>query len=208
MPVSLPTVSDIRAELEGYSITASLVSDAWITSEMNDFVIPFIEETCRTSLTSLQTVTEYYSGNGQSVLILDRRNIVELISVVIVRGADFLSFINIDAIDLVSGEGALKARTRVSEGVYFSIFPKGEKNLKITYTYGNALDPLLVKVIRYLTAICVLDNLEGRTGGGSLSTEGWIRNYSNMGKYGNIRKRLANRTDWALSKYRTGIVGA
>jgi|WetSurMetagenome_2_1015567.scaffolds.fasta_scaffold31518_6 hypothetical protein len=208
MPVSLPTVSDIRAELEGYAITASLVSDAWITSEMNDMVLPYIEKTCRTSLSGLQTVTEYYSGNGQSILFLNRRNIIQLISVAIVRGADFLSFINIDAIDTIASEGLLKARTRVSEGVYFSIFPKGEDNLKVTYTYGNALDAQLVKAVKYLTAVCVLDNLEGRTGGGNLSTEGWSRDYGNMGKYSNVRKRLANRAEWIMNQYRTGIVGA
>jgi hypothetical protein len=208
MPVSLPTAADVRAQLEGYNINASLVSDTFINNEMSDMIVPYIEKVCRTSLQSLVQVTEWYSGNGSSILVMNRRNIVQLITIALVRGSDFLSYINLDAIDLVASEGILKARTRVSEGYYFSIFPKGEDNLRITYTYGNALDAQLALAVKYLACITVLDNLEGRTGGGSISTEGWTRDFGSQGKYSNYRRKLAARALWILNQYNTSVVGA
>ena len=204
----MPTASDVRAYLEGYQITSSILSDNWINNEILNNVVPYIERYCRTSLVGLKTVTEWYSGNGSSQLILNRKNIVSLVQIALVRGSDFLSYIALDAIDLEQEPGVLKARTRVSEGYYFSIFPRGEDNLKITYTYGNALDAPLTQAIIFLACNSVLAFLADRTGGGSINTEGWSRDFGNMGKYTNIRKRLDRMAHSILKDYKTGVVGA
>lgn len=206
--MAMPTASDVRAYLEGYQITSSILSDNWINNEILNNVVPYIERYCRTSLVGLKTVTEWYSGNGSSQLILNRKNIVSLVQIALVRGSDFLSYIALDAIDLEQEPGVLKARTRVSEGYYFSIFPRGEDNLKITYTYGNALDAPLTQAIIFLACNSVLAFLADRTGGGSINTEGWSRDFGNMGKYTNIRKRLDRMAHSILKDYKTGVVGA
>lgn len=206
--MSLPVASDIRNYLEGYQITASILSDTWINNELTNIVIPYVERYCRTKLTTTKQVTEWYSGNGTSIQFLNRRNIISLDLVALVRGSDFLSYINLDAIDLEAQAGVLKARTRVSEGYYFSIFPKGEDNLRITYTFGNALDEPLKQAIIMLGCNSVLAFLADRTGGGSINTEGWSRDFGHMGKYTNLRNRLNKMAHSILKDYSTGVVGA
>lgn len=206
--MALPTASDIRSYLEGYQITSSILSDTWINNEITKNVVPYIERYCRTKLVGTQTVTEWYSGNGSSQLILNRRNVISLVTVALVRGSDFLSYIALDALDLEQSAGVIKARTRVSEGYYFSIFPRGEDNLRITYTYGNQLDDSLTQAIIFLACNSVLALLADRTGGGSINTEGWSRDFGNMGKYTNLRKRLDRMAHSILKDYKTSVTGA
>ena len=204
----LPDATAVRQYLEGYQITSSVLSDDWINNEIFNNVIPYIERYCRVSLMVKKQYTEWYSGNGASILMLNRRNIGTLDSIALVRGSDFLSYIALDAIDVDAAEGVLKARTRVSEGYYFSIFPKGENNLRITYTMAPALDGPLTQAILFLACNSVLALLADRTGGGNLSTEGWSRDFGNMGKFTNIRKRLDRMATSIMNDYRTSVIGA
>lgn len=206
--MALPTSTEVRAYLEGYQITSSILSDDWIDNEITNSVVPYVEKRIRGPLSSTEQVTEWYSGNGTSILFLNRRNIVSLDQVALVRGSDFLSYIALDAIDVEAAKGVLKARTRVAEGYYFSIFPKGEDNLKITYTVGNLLDDSLTQAVLLLACEATLAFLADRTGGGSINTQGWSRDFGPMGKYTHIRRRLARQAHNILREYGTGVVGA
>src|ERR1035437_10287422 len=62
----LPVAADIRSYMEGYGISASIISDAWINAEITNFVVPYVERYARTKLMTLATATEWYSGNGSS----------------------------------------------------------------------------------------------------------------------------------------------
>ena len=205
--MTLPDASAVRSYMEAYQLSASIISDTWINNEIANFVVPYVERFCRTKLMSTATVTEWYSGNGSSILLLNRRNIVNVVTIALVRGSDFLSFINLDAIDVNAAEGSLKARTRVSEGYYFSIFPRGENNLRITYQYGSALNTDLFQAVLMLACCSVLEQLEGRTGGGSITTEGWSRDFGNMGKFSNIRKKLHMKANSIMRDYSSAVIG-
>lgn len=206
--MALPTPAEVRAHLEGFNITASVSSDAFITDERDNNVVPFVEGFIGASVSVVRTITEYLSGTGTTRLILNNRLATAIVSIVIVRGEDFIGNLSLNSFDLIPGEGIVKAKTNISEGMYFTLFPKGESNLKVTYTIGGTLPADLAHAIKKLTCIKVLQNIEGRTGGGELSTQGFSRNYGNLGKYSNIRKQFNNEAMNILRRYSTAVVGS
>lgn len=205
---TIPTATEIRDHLEGYNITTSIISDAFIVDERDNNIIPFIESVCRTSLSAEKEVTEWYSGNGTSILILNRRNINSVSTIQLVSGEDVTAVINPASIDKILAEGILKVKSGLSEYFNWRIFPKGEDNLKITYKYGGTITGDIAMAVKKLVCSTILDNLEGSTGGGDLSTQGFSRNYGEMGKYTNIRKRLNSQAMAILNRYKTAVVGA
>ena len=132
--ITKPTADEIRNDyLEGYNITTSLMSDSRIEQFRDYDVIPMIESIIRKSMSAETTHTEYYDGNGTSILILNRRNISSLVSIELIGVQDIIGTISVAAIDIIADEGILKARTSLSEGAYFSSFPKGKKNIKFYF---------------------------------------------------------------------------
>jgi hypothetical protein len=126
-------------------------------------------------------------------------------------GEDVTAVIDIGSIEPQPIEGILKIKSALSEYFLWRVFPKGVKNLKITYTYGTVDGDMpadIKQVVKMLAAVSVLDMIEGRTGGGDLTTEGWGRIYGTMGKYTKIRQRLMQKADYILRTYSTGIVSA
>ena len=205
---SIPDPTSIRAHLEGFcSVTTALISDTWITDERDNNVIPYVNSFCKTDISTAKSVTEYYDGNGNTVLVLNRRNITAITGIEIVRGEPFLTRIDLASVDLIPNEGLLKAKKNLNEGLYFTIFPKGDRNLKVTYTYGGTLSSELAMAIKKLVCVSILDNIEGRTGGGDLGVVSFNRVYGNMGKYSNVRKRLANQATAILKRNTTSVVG-
>jgi hypothetical protein len=206
---SIPTPAEARAHLEDFcAVNASTISDAFITDERDNNIVPHVNNFCRTNVSTLQTVTEYYSGNGSTILILNRRNITTLLDIQIVRGEPFLTQISLSSVDLIPNEGILKAKKNLNEGLYFVLFPKGEDNIKVQYTYGGVLNDDVAMAIKKLMCVAILDNIEGRTGGGDLSVQNYNRSFGSMGKYSNIRKRLSNAATNILRRYTSAVVGA
>lgn len=207
---AIPSVNDIRDHLEGYNITTSIMSDAWILDERDNTVLPFWEDKTGMSIGAEAETTEYYSGNGDELMILNRRPVNSITKVEYVLGAEIQGDLGETSYELVANEGILKARYGFARGVYLSrIWPKGKYNFKVTYRYGGsdiAID--VAQAIKKLTCILMLDNIEGRTGGGALSVQAFNRNYGNMGKYSNIRKRLNQQAMSILHKYGTGVIGS
>jgi hypothetical protein len=208
MPVS-PSVTDIREFLEGYGITAPMLSDSWIESRRDGFVIPWVERKTNQSLASIKTITEYYSGNGTSILILNRRPILSVTQIEYVLGWVYQAFLNLNNIEVILSDGVLKAKTNISEAWSYPLFAKGDKNLKITYTYGFASIPAdLKEAVIYLCCEQMLGFIGARTGGGSLNVQGFSRNYGERGKYQDIRNDLNRQAQAILSKYKSMVGGS
>lgn len=205
---SLPTVSECRAHLEGYNITTSIMSDAWITDERDNTIVPFVERILKTDLDTEQEVTEYYSGTAEEVLILNRRNVTEVTQVEFVQGEEYTSRIDNTSYVLIGG-GMLRSLMGFTQGMYiYKLWPKGKKNIKVTYKYGGVIENDVKQAIKKLTCVAMLENIEGRTGGGALTVQSFSRNYGNTGKYHNIRMQLGRKAMALLRKYMTGVVGS
>jgi hypothetical protein len=206
--VPIPTADNVRTLLQGYNITSSIIDDDFIDDSINDEVIPYVENFARTSFTGEKTVVEYYSGNGRDELMLNRKNIVETIEVKLISSNDIDISIDIKEIDTIPGAGILKIRSGLSEFYnFYRIFPKGNDNVKVTYKVGGECPADVAVAIKKLAAILVLDQMEGRTGGGQLSGQSFNRTYGNMGKFSNIRKRFSNQAHAILRRYSTSVIG-
>lgn len=204
--MAAPTATEIRALLEGYGVTTDVLSDEWIDECRDEEVIPHIEDITRMEFSGVQTITEYYNGNGTSVLILNRRPIVSIISIKTVGGLSEYNLIN--SIELIAAEGSVKVKTDYNEGIYGPIFRKGDKNIKVEYTYGFADYPARVsRAIKNLVAAKMLNIIGNRTGGGDLSVQAHGRSYGKAGKYSHIREELVQSGYSLLKKYMTGVTG-
>ena len=206
--MALPTVDEIRnIFLEGYDITTSIASDSFIERRRDKVVVPFVENFIRTSISTQQTAVEYYNGNGTTTLILNRRNIVSLTKIELVGVQDIIGTISLASIEIIPDQGILKAKTTLSEGAFFALFPKGKRNIKVTYVHGGTLDDDVAEAIGLLTAVSVLDHVGNRTGGGALGVQAFSRNYGAGSKYTNAIKSMRNEAITILNRYSSGVVG-
>ncbi len=208
--VEIPTAAMIRNFLEGYCITAGVISDAWLIKRRDRFIVPVVERVIRQSLMSESTATEYYSGTGGSILILNRRPIIALTSLAYTNYAEIDQFvINVNSIQVVADEGILKARYDFREDNWRPIFAKGNHNIRVSYTYGYETVPDdIQEAILYLCVEQALGFIANRTGGGtSLSTQGYNRSYGPRGKYSNVRNDLHRQAFSILRNYMTSVVG-
>ena len=159
---AIPTATECRNHLEGYNITTSIISDAWVEEERDYVIVPFVESIIKTSLSSETTATEYYSGNGTDIIILNRRgNINSIDTIEFVDGADIVGSVSVQSVELINNEGIIKSKTNLSEGMVFTVFPKGNHNIKITYKYGNTIEDDVELAIKKLVCNSMLGLLEG-----------------------------------------------
>lgn len=204
--MAAPTATQIRAKLEGYGISVSVLTDVWIEDCRDNEIIPHIEDITGLTFNTETEVTEYYSGTGKSTLILNRRpvnSITRIIEIGTISEADLSG-----NVELISAEGIIKVITNYGEGVYEPIFRRGTKNIKVTYKYGFADYPSRVAAaIINLVAAKALNLIGARTGGGSLGVQAFNRNYGSHGKWTDIRKELVSTGYSLLRKYMTSVVG-
>jgi hypothetical protein len=207
--MSAPVADDVREFLEGYGVTSTQLTDLWITNRINNNIVPYVEKITRQKFTAVQTVTEYHSGNGKNIMMLDRRPIVAVTEIAYVLGGNTQRILNLAMIETVANQGILKAKTNYDEAFLLPLFSKGEFNIKVTYTYGYADYPDPVKeAVIYLTASRCLTFLGARTGGGSLGVQAHNRNYGPRGKYTDIINVLDHDAHSLLKPYITGTVGS
>lgn len=204
---TLPTPADARAYLEGYCTSSALISDAWITDERDGNIVPMVNDFCRTNIGTPQTVTEYYSGHGDKILVLNRRNITSLVKVELIAAYNIIGPFSMNSLILEPNEGLLICRGNVMEGIYLSYFPRGERNIAVTYTYGGVLPDDLAMAVKKLLCASILKQLSSRTGGGDLTVQGFGRRYSNQGKYGIYIKQLTSDGMMIMRRYYSGVVG-
>ena len=206
-----PTSDDVRDLLEGYCIDSNIVSDTWIENIRDNFVIKFLEGKYGFSLTTAGNLVEYYSGRGTNILTLNKRPVNSLVKIEYVVSGDSSQEIDLNAYQLIAEEGVIKAIKAVSYlSSSFAGFPKGNKNIKVTYNAGYDSDDLPVGLatgILYLTTEKTLDFLADRCGGGNTSSSGYSKDHGPRGKYTNIRDMLA-RMGWSLvNDYFTSVTG-
>jgi len=208
--MALPVPDDIWDELQGFCLTRSMFTEAFVQRKI-DLAVNQVEDFTRYSVSGEKEVTELYSGIGKDRLLLNRRNITELTNIRLVSGNDIDTTINLDSVLLVSKEGLIKVRSGLSEYYNYRIFPKGNDNIQITYKYGVAGENIpadLFTAIVYFAVIQILDQAEARTGGGQLSGQSYSRQYGNMGKWSHYRTRIANQASKIMRRYSTAVVGS
>jgi hypothetical protein len=183
-----------------------ILSDEWITNRMTRVVIPYIEALCSISFSSDRTFSEVYSGTGSPLLILNRKNIKSIVQVELLTGT-MNTQLNVQSLEILSAEGAVRAKAYVSFGTIAPYFPKGTNNVKVTYTVAMAPDDLK-EVAIMLTCELVLGQIQARTGGGSFGAESWSRTFGERGKYTDIRHDLTRQSMAIMRRYMTGVTGA
>lgn len=212
--MSLPTAKDVYDYLEGYCIDNTIISQDWINKRITRQILPYIERITRLSFQAPKTITEYQSGNGTNLIYLDRRPVNSISQIT------FTNVINdtsnfVDSIELVSGEGIIVATGRPTEGIPRSVWPKGDYNIKITYTYGftdftdpetgNLVD--IEEAIICLAAKMVLTQVGARTGGGNIGGQQWSRSHGKRGKYTETLNLCDQTAHALLRKYMSSVVG-
>ena len=186
------------------------MTNDWIEKRRDRFVVPWVENKCRQSFTGQKTVIEYHSGSGSTVLHLDTKPIVSVDEIEIVSGgvnSEYL--IGPGSVEVISSEGILKARRNWDISAYaIPLFPKGTKNIKVTFTAGWDVMPNdISEALLYLMAEVALGQIANRTGGGGLTVQAFGRDYGARGKYTHQRDDLARQALGILNKYFTGSVG-
>lgn len=205
----LPIAKECRDHLENYGITTEVISKKWILDTRDNDIVPLMGRMLNRDITSVSSTTEYCSGTGKTLLFLSNRNIVEVQQIELVRSADIYGVINTNSVELIADEGTLKAISQPSEYYYYPLFPKGHKNIKITYTYGSILSEALKMATKKLVCNSMLELIEGMTGGGALGVQGFNRNYGNTGRYHNIRHALVKRAvELMKGEGMTGVVAS
>lgn len=202
---NIPSALEIREYLEGYSIDTAVLTDRWIILRRDKFIIPWIERKARISIGAAEQVTTYHSGTGSTLLILNARNVIDLISIVYTISQGEFSP-SLSSMELVQAEGVIKAK-RLFEDDRSPTFPRGKYNIKVTYTIGTVVVPEDIReAIIYLTAEQMLMLIADRTGGGALGVQAFNRNYGKKSKFSNIRSDLARNGLSILRRYMTGVV--
>lgn len=209
-----PTSQDVYKFLEGYGIEEDVISSGWIDNRIGNFIIPWIERHTRMSYEGEKEYTEYLSGTGKEVLVLSRKPVNSIVSLTYISGMDTISNL-VEAIKLDKKSGIIIKRALRIEGNFISIFPKGNKNILVTYKYGyeDFTDPDTSEVftdvkeaIIYMAAKQVLIKVGARTGGGSISTQAWSRNFGSRGKYTDIINNLDQMAYEILRGHWTGVI--
>jgi len=186
----------------------SVVTDQWYANCLNGEVLPFVSRITRMTFNGVQTITEYYDGNGSSVLALRRRPIVALLSVSYTNVDSNLYYLTPSALVVITDEGILKAKANFNESTYTPIFWKGQRNIRVTYQVGFANCPIDVgTAIMYLLAESALGIIADQTGGGSVSLQGYSHDHGKRGLYTNLRNSLARKAYALLRVYMTGAAG-
>jgi hypothetical protein len=211
---TIPTYQDILDFLEGYCgscLDSSLISEDWVTKLRDNMVITFIQDKTGLSLSGVKTVSEYYNGNGSNTILLNKKDILELVNVEYVIGGDVVSDLSLVQFDVIPEEGMLRAiRSDLIVGSNTPVFRKGRKNIKITYKVGYASDEIpvgIAEAVKYLTCEKILGQLASRGGGGDKSYNGYSTNYGKRGMYTDWRNELGRMGLSLLNKYFNAVTG-
>jgi len=203
------TIAEIRSMMEGYCVDENTVSDNWITSKRDNYVIPvIINKKLGIPIDQETDKVVYIDGTGESLVTLPDKNIKELVRVRYVNSN--LDFAPVLAnFILISDEGQLKARYNFNESYVRPVFPKGMRNIEVTYKIGynpDAIPADINELIGLLTIIEILTWIEGRSGGGNVKSESFSRTYGALGKYTNIRRQLTQRCNIIMRSYRSYVI--
>jgi len=185
------------------------ISDEWLINTRDFMVMPVVERMVGFPLTGTKRVTEFHSGTGSSLLILNRRPIIDVYSVNLVTNPQNWIYVSPNSLEQIKEEGILKLRAVLETWQnYVPAFPRGKDNIKIDYEYGYAQAPDdLARAVVMLTASFALGFIGSRTGGGSLNVQGYGRNYGARGKFTDVRSDLDKYAYSICKKYVSGMIG-
>ena len=205
--MTAPTETEIRSFLEGYGITAAVLTDPKIADYRDNEIIPHIEDITGMTFDGESEITEYYNGTGKNYLILNRKPVNSIEEIIVVGSLSEGDLSGL--VELIEKEGIIRLASVYSEGVEGPVFRKGNKNIKVTYKYGTTDYPgNVANAIKNLVAAKCLNLVGARTGGGSLNVQAFGRNYGSHGKWTDIRKEMVTTGYNLLRRYITGVVGS
>jgi len=185
-----------------------VLTDQWLVNARDNEVLPNVQRWCRQKFNAVETVVEYYDGNGSSILPLRRRPVQALLNLSYTNVDSNLYYLTPSAMVLIGEEGILKAKANFNESTFCPVFWKGQRNLRVTYTVGYANCPSEVATaILYFMSEVGLGHIADMTGGGGLSIQGYSRDYGQRGRYSNLRNSLTRRALALLRPYMTGAAG-
>ncbi len=209
--MSIITNIDVREYLEGFGVTTTVVSNAWVDNRINRFVVPTVERILRTKLGEIVEVLEYHSGNGTEMLLLNHGPIQELISLQFVQYTDYPDSYNIANIEVIQSQGILRTKSSIANMTgYAPLFVKGKNNIKVRYTYGhNPVPDDIKEALILLTCDATLGFLGSKTGGGSgFGVKELNRSFGNRGKWTELRNDMARQAKQILQSYQIFGSGA
>jgi hypothetical protein len=208
--VRLSAQASASATVQATFTTFTQVSDSWITNTRDLQVIPVVERFTGFPLSGIRRVTEYHSGTGSSLLILNRKPVIEVFSINLITNPQNWIFVSPSSVEPLAEEGILKIRAVLESWQnYVPAFPRGKDNIKVDYTYGYADVPDDIKrAVCMLTASFALGMIGSRTGGGSVGVQGYNRSYGARGKYHDARQELDKWAHAILRRYATGMAGS
>jgi hypothetical protein len=212
--MALPTALDVYAQLEGYGIDNTVISESWIENERDMSILPYLESIIRYSFSAVEEYTEYLSGNNTNLLLLSKRPVVELLELRYISVDQTVSNL-INSVEVDEKRGQLIIKGSIIEGRPVRNFLKGKKNIKVTYTAGlndfvdaNGNEKKdLKKAIVYMMSSITLTQIGARTGGGSISQQAWARTFGPVGKFSDYISFLNGQAYSIIRRYATGVVG-
>jgi hypothetical protein len=185
------------------------ISDDWLSNTRDYQIIPIVKRTTGISFSGMQRITEYHSGTGSSILILNRRPIVEVHAINLITNPENWVYVSPGSVDPIAEEGILKLKVLLESWQnYVPAFPRGTDNIKVDYTYGYDGIPCdICRAVNMLVASHALAQIGARSGGGSLSVQGYSKNYGSRGKYTDYRNELERYAHAILRRYVMGLIG-
>jgi len=142
-------------------------------------------------------------------LALNHKPVRSVHSINLITNPENWVYVSPSSIEPVGDEGILKLKAVLESWQnYVPAFPRGVDNIKVDYEYGYADMPADVsRAVAMLTASQALVMIGTRSGGGSLSVQGYSKNYGQRGKYTEYRDELEKWAYAILRNYVTGMMG-
>lgn len=165
----------------------TFLTDDWIIKRRDQFVIPWIQKRTSLNILGTRTITEYVSGNGLTSLILSYKPIIEIQELTYINTPDdFISNLQ-QSVVVDKEQGMLMSKWRLYDASDYTIFRRGIKNIKVTYTVGfsdicTEAPDVPEAILNWLAALA-LQLIGSRGGGGNISQSGYNQTFGNRGKY-------------------------
>lgn len=196
---------DFQANIIQYSA----LSDSWLINTRDNQIVPVVRRMTGVDMGGIKRVTEYHSGTGSTILILNRRPIVKLHAINLITNPENWVYVSPSSVDPIAEEGILKLKAVLETWQnYVPAFPRGTDNIKVDYEYGYDQVPAdICRAICMLTASQALALVGARAGGGSLGVQGFNKNYGDRGKWTDIRNELEGWAHALLRPYVMGMIG-
>lgn len=155
--------------------------------------------------------SEIHDGSGTTELMMDFRHIVSIQQITWLNLPNNILSIPVSAIEILPGMGILRVRAINLESftLYAPVWPKGNSNIKVSYTVGFATMPdEVMNAITLLVASMILGEEAAYCGGGiSLGLVNYSKTWGKRGKYTEVRDMWALEARSILRKYQTSVVG-